>query len=58
MRMHEEKPKESCSICSKEIVGYGNNAQPVNDGTCCDECNMKVVVPERLKDYFRTQKGG
>lgn len=37
-----------CSICGKEYVGYGNNAQPVNDRLCCDECNLKVVIPYRI----------
>lgn len=43
-----------CSICDKEIPvkdgGWdsGNNAQPVNDGRCCDDCNMSVVIPARL----------
>ena len=32
----------------KEYVGYGNNAQPVNDRRCCDECNLKVVIPYRI----------
>lgn len=27
----------------------GNNAQPINDGRCCDECNRNVVIPERLQ---------
>lgn len=26
----------------------GNNAEPVNSGRCCDECNMGVVIPARL----------
>jgi len=43
-----------CSICGKEIPvknGWdsGNNAQPVNDGRCCDECNFDVVIPKRMK---------
>ena len=44
----------NCSICNKEIPvkagGWdsGNNAQPVNDGRCCDQCNMDVVIPARL----------
>lgn len=44
----------TCSICSQPIGvqpsgwAYGNNAQPVNDGRCCDHCNATVVVPERL----------
>lgn len=44
-----------CSICSEIIKPnsfgwkYGNNAQPINDGRCCDICNYKYVIPARLK---------
>lgn len=44
-----------CSICQNEIPAKesgwssGNNAQPVNDGRCCDDCNMNVVIPARLQ---------
>jgi hypothetical protein len=38
-----------CSICGKEIGKYGNGAYPVNSGKCCDECNLKLVVPARIK---------
>ena len=43
-----------CSICKEEIPvkeggwSTGNNAQPINDGRCCDACNMNVVIPARL----------
>jgi hypothetical protein len=42
-----------CSICFKQIEtknGWtdGNNAQPVNDGRCCDTCNLTVVIPARI----------
>ena len=53
-----------CSICGYEIkpkiVGKdketgktitwkdGNNAQPINDGRCCDYCNENAVIPERI----------
>lgn len=56
----------NCSICDKEIPvkegGWdsGNNAQPINDGRCCDECNMNVVIPERLQQAIwvrRKQEG-
>ena len=41
----------TCSICGKHVDhGVGNNAQPVNDGRCCDDCNANVVVPRRLHD--------
>ena len=37
-----------CSICDKEEKGYGNNANPLNSGRCCDECNLKFVIPRRM----------
>ena len=40
-----------CSICGKNYEGYGNNAQPVNTGRCCDSCNATVVVLRRMQDY-------
>lgn len=43
-----------CSICGEEYEGYGNNAQPVNNGQCCDECNSNVVIPFRF-NYSRLQ---
>lgn len=44
-----ESKKDVCVICGKEIEGYGNNAAPVKDGRCCDDCHYNVVVPARLK---------
>lgn len=44
--IHEVK---YCSICGKRIDGHGNNASPVAEGECCDECNVKRVIPERLQ---------
>ena len=41
----------TCSICGKHYEGYGNNAQPVNDGRCFDYCNATIVVPRRMQDY-------
>ncbi len=44
-----------CSICGNTIQinalgwAYGNNAQPVNDGRCCDLCNFMYVIPARLR---------
>lgn len=42
--------KHVCSICGKEFDGFGNNAEPVNDGLCCDKCNNDIVIPRRLAD--------
>ena len=53
-----------CSICKDDIRGqvivntegvqqvvdeHGNNAYPINDGRCCDSCNLNVVIPARIK---------
>ena len=53
-----------CSICKKEIEKQytpegkvfwdeGHNAQPINDGRCCDVCNETKVIPERLNRAFK-----
>ena len=39
-----------CSICKEDMIGkFGHNAQPINDGICCDDCNMLVVL-ERIRE--------
>jgi len=53
-----------CSICGlpikAEINGWdsGNNAEPVNDGRCCNECNSRVVIPRRIVDATKTKGEG
>lgn len=54
-----------CSICEKEIPAKdggwssGNNAQPVNNGRCCDQCDTYVVIPARLREFAaRTAASG
>ena len=42
-----------CSICGEQYEGCGNNAQPVNDGRCCDMCDMTVVIPRRIVEMYR-----
>jgi|TARA_R100001460_G_scaffold7883_4_gene19845 putative lipase involved disintegration of autophagic bodies len=55
-----------CSICEKEIEvqktdsgeviwDQGHNAEPVNDGRCCGDCNVNAVIPARL--YMMTKNG-
>jgi hypothetical protein len=46
--------KKTCCICGKEFEGYGNNPAPVmDDGVCCDACNMNKVIPTRMEKYFK-----
>ena len=42
-----------CSICKGQIEkkahwSEGHNAEPINNGRCCDECNDNIVTPTRL----------
>lgn len=48
-KLVEAAESKICCICKKPFEGYGNNAEPVCSGSCCDECNMKEVIPARLK---------
>lgn len=42
--------KQYCSICGQAMLEeFGNNAQPINDGICCDNCNYTVVIPARIR---------
>ena len=48
---------KKCIICKKEYEGFGNNAQPVKYGRCCDNCNSTMVVPARLGSLLIQQDG-
>ena len=44
-----------CCLCKEEIVvelsGWdeGNNAEPLMEGRCCNNCNETKVIPERIR---------
>src|SRR5262245_33415383 len=40
--------RKVCVICGESFTGYGNNAAPVSDGLCCDDCNRESVIPVRF----------
>lgn len=40
-----------CVICGLDFLGYGNNAEPLKKGICCDDCFRREVLPVRLKQY-------
>ena len=47
-----------CSICKNEIyTEFGHNAEPINNGRCCDMCNQTVVIPRRIKLMFENERG-
>lgn len=37
-----------CSICGGPYIRWGNNAEPINHGRCCDGCNRATVIPMRM----------
>ena len=54
--------KYICCICGKEHTGFGNNPWPVRNSEgksfgpndrCCDDCNTRVVIKERLYMYCK-----
>ena len=44
-----------CSICGNEIKGYSHNADPINDGRCCTECNNNIVIQKRIEMMNSTE---
>jgi len=46
-----DKPKtpKTCSICQRTFLEDSNNAWPVNDGRCCDQCDCLIVIPARIR---------
>ena len=55
--------KPVCSICQSAIQpdenGWDgtNNAEPINEGRCCHDCNNKVVIPARIRLSFAGKAG-
>lgn len=37
-----------CCLCGRKFTGWGNNAEPLKSGRCCNECNDTKVIPARL----------
>ena len=37
----------TCCLCHEETQGYGNNAEPLYEGLCCDGCNEERVIKFR-----------
>ncbi len=53
------KEWHKCSICGNFYQGFGHNAEPINNGRCCEVCNDVKVVPTRITEFFRrATKGG
>lgn len=46
--------KEKCIICRNGEAN--NNAAPYTNGYCCDECNIKYVIPCRIEKFFENRR--
>jgi hypothetical protein len=57
MKPKSRKIKVPCSICQQDYDGMGNDAKPVNEGRCCDECNWRIITPIRLQIVIRHVQG-
>ena len=47
-----------CVICGSKIEtdadgkwDGGHNAEPINEGRCCETCNDTIVIPMRLRQF-------
>lgn len=49
----DKEEKQTCCLCGKEYTGWGNNAWPLADGQCCDDCNWEQVIPARIASAYR-----
>ena len=52
-----------CTICGLEIKidsdgkwDGGHNAEPINEGRCCEKCNDIIVTPMRLREFEERKK--
>lgn len=40
--------EHKCVICKNRFIGWGNNAEPVKKGICCNDCNFEKIIPARI----------
>ena len=43
-----ENAGQICSICRADYDEWGQSAEPVNRGRCCNRCNERVVIPAKI----------
>lgn len=50
----KQKPRRwRCALCGELTRGFGNNAAPLADGSCCSDCNDAKVLPTRFRQMLR-----
>lgn len=54
--------KHTCCFCGKEFAGWGNNPdcwdnrEFQEDERCCDDCDITVVIPARMKALRKSKE--
>ena len=56
MEKQNKEKQSKCVLCGEKFEGFGNNAEPVAKGRCCDECNMIKVIPQRMYEIYCVEK--
>ena len=51
-----EDVDDGCCFCGADYGRYGNNAQPLFDGRCCNNCNTEMVIPARISMMFGAEE--
>lgn len=46
--------EKKCCICGKTFIDYGNNAEPIRKGICCNSCNVRYVINSRILQWEGT----
>lgn len=41
--------KKICCLCGKPFTEFGNNPAPFEGDRCCDDCDNRIVIPERIR---------
>ena len=49
LKMLDARKVYKCCLCKETFFGWGNNAQPIKNGKCCNNCNLKKVGFSILK---------
>lgn len=48
---------ERCPLCGDYIVDESHNGRPLIDAQVCSFCNYAKVIPARVDQILRTERG-
>ena len=51
LRWIQDERKKTCVLCKQKFEGHGNNPAPLlEEGRCCDDCNVNTIIPVRVME--------